>query len=174
MHRYWRAPPRMCRPANCRTSHRHRTTYRCAQQPEDLRLQHLSSWVSGMWVDFRRFALQRAGVSSHNECRAYHGIYTTTAACSPPQVLVWAAPEAHLGALEATLRQLAAATLPRGATRAIYVVDAYRCPFPPMAASACLDRCVGAAICLSRQWERSSCKQGSYLCTLTSQYVQNT
>lgn len=47
---------------------------------------------------------------------------------SPLQVLVWAAPEAHLGALEATLRQLTAATLPQGATRAIHVVDAYRCP----------------------------------------------
>lgn len=32
----------------------------------------------------------------------------------------------HLGALEATLRHLTAAALPHGATRAVYVVDAYR------------------------------------------------
>jgi hypothetical protein len=57
-------------------------------------------------------------------------------ACLLLQVLVWAAPEAHLGALEATLRQLMAATLPQGATRAIYVVDAYRCPSFPVAVSA--------------------------------------
>lgn len=43
-----------------------------------------------------------------------------------PQVLVWAAPHVHLGALEATLRHLTGATLPPGCTRAIYVVDAYR------------------------------------------------
>ena len=90
-------------------------------------LQHLSSWVKGIYVGSRGFAQQRAGVSSHNGCRAHRGIYITIAACSPLQVLVWAAPEAHLGALEATLRQLTAATLPHNATHAIYVVDAYRC-----------------------------------------------
>ena len=68
--------------------------------------------------------------------------------CPPLQVLVWAAPEAHLGALEATLRQLTAATLPQGATRAIYVVDAYRCP-------ALCDRATDA-------WERSAaCWKGT-------------
>jgi len=43
-----------------------------------------------------------------------------------PQVLVWAPPEVHLGAIELTLRHLTSAPLPPGCTRAIYVVDSYR------------------------------------------------